>query len=77
MFCRKCGNNLEDDWKDDKSYTKKALAKILEKDYVNVREKYKRQAEAVETYMEKLKAAEEDKEQNLDVSAFIWENLSI
>ncbi len=62
-------HNLEDDWKDDKSYTKKALAKILEKDYVNVREKYKRQAEAVETYMEKLKAAEEDKEQNLDVTA--------
>ena len=62
-------HNLEDDWKDDKSYTKKALAKILEKDYVNVREKYKRQAEAVETYMEKLKAAEEDKEQDLDVTA--------
>lgn len=62
-------HNLEDDWKDDKSYTKKALAKILEKDYMIVREKYVRQAEAVETYMEKLKAAEEDMEQNLDVTA--------
>lgn len=62
-------HNLEDDWKDDKSYTKKALAKMLEKDYERVREKYKRQAEAVESYMEKLQAAEADREQNLDVTA--------
>lgn len=62
-------HNLEDDWKDDKSYTKKALAKMLEKDYERVREKYKRQAEAVEAYMEKLQAAEADREQNLDVTA--------
>lgn len=62
-------HNLEDDWKDDKSYTKKALAKMLEKDYERVKEKYKRQAMAVEAYMEKLRAAEEDREQNLDVTA--------
>lgn len=61
--------NLEDDWKDDKSYTKKALAKMLEKDYERVREKYGRQAKAVESYMEKLQAAEADREQNLDVTA--------
>ncbi|MCM1256916.1 MAG: DUF5685 family protein [Roseburia sp.] len=62
-------HNLQDDWKDDKSYTKKALAKMLEKDYGRVREKYERQAKAVETYMQKLQAAEEDREQNLDVTA--------
>lgn len=60
-------HNLEDDWKDERAYTKKAMAKILRKDYERIREKYGRQVQAVENYMEKLSAAEENREENLDV----------
>lgn len=62
-------HNLQDDWKDDRSYTKKALAKIIRKDYERISDKYKRQAEAVESYMEKLMLAEQEREENLDVIA--------
>lgn len=35
-------HNLIDDWKDEKAYTKKAFAKMLDKDYARVIEKYPR-----------------------------------
>lgn len=62
-------HNLEDDWKDEHAYTKKAFAKMLQKDYQRIRKKYGRQVKAVEDYMEKLALAEERQEENLDVIA--------
>lgn len=62
-------HNLEDDWRDDRAYTKKAFAKMLRNDYERIRKKYERQVKAVEMYMEKLEAAEEEEEKNLDVIA--------
>ena len=61
--------NLIDDWKDDKSYPKKAFAKILEKDYKRVLDKYPRQVKAIESYMEKTQEAEKRGESNLDLVA--------
>lgn len=61
--------NFEDDWKDERNYTKKAFAKLLNKDYQRIMEKYPRQVKAVETYMEQLDLAEKNKETNLDVIA--------
>ena len=61
--------NLEDDWKDERAYTKKAFAKMLTKDYERIKQKYGRQVQAVETYMEKLAAAEKAGEENIDVIA--------
>lgn len=61
--------NLIDDWKDDKSYPKKAFAKILEKDYKRVLDKYPRQVKAIENYMEKTQQTEERGETNLDLVA--------
>lgn len=62
-------HNLEDDWKDERAYTKKAFAKMLTKDYERIKQKYGRQVQAVETYMEKLAAAEKAQEENIDVIA--------
>ncbi len=62
-------HNLEDDWKDDKAYTKKAFAKMLQKDYKRIRSKYPRQVAAVEKYMKDLAAAEAAGEENIDVIA--------
>ncbi len=62
-------HNFEDDWKDDKAYTKKAFAKMLQKDYDRIRLKYPRQVRAVEDYMKKLAEAEEAKEENIDAIA--------
>ena len=61
--------NLIDDWKDDKSYPKKAFAKMLEKDYKRVLNKYPRQVKAIESYMEKTQEAEKRGESNLDLVA--------
>lgn len=60
-------HNLEDDWRDDKAYTKKALAKMLFKDYEQIRVKYPRQVAAVEKYIRELAVAEAAGEENLDV----------
>lgn len=60
-------HNLVDDWKDDHSYAKKALVKILDKDYARVVEKYPRQVAALENYMRKTEEVERRGEQNLDV----------
>lgn len=62
-------HNLEDDWKDDKAYAKKTFAKMILKDYERIKQKYPRQAAAVEKYMQELAAAEESGEANIDVIA--------
>lgn len=43
-------HNLIDDWKDDRAYTKKAFAKMLNKDYTRIMSKYPRQVGAIEEY---------------------------
>ena len=60
-------HNLIDDWKDDHSYAKKALAKILDKDYARIVEKYPRQVKALEYYLEQTEKLERQKESNLDL----------
>ena len=70
-------HNLMDDYRDDRSQTKRILASILEKDCERIRKVYPRQVKAVEDYMEKLAAAQEKKERNLDiVSGYTGEMLS-
>lgn len=62
-------HNLIDDWKDDKAYSKKALAKMLDKDYERIKEKYPRQVAAIEEYMRKTEEVERRGETNLDAVA--------
>ncbi len=62
-------HNLIDDWKDDKSYSKKAFAKMLDKDYARIVQNYPRQAVAIEEYMKKTEDAEGRGEKNLDAVA--------
>lgn len=61
--------NLIDDWKDDKAYTKKALAKMLDKDYNRITAKYPRQVKAIEEYIRRTEEAEKNQEKNLDAVA--------
>lgn len=69
-------HNLEDDWKDDHSFTKHTIAVFLQKDYEKVAKLYPRQVKAVESYMEKQALAEQRREQNLDtISALTGEML--
>lgn len=62
-------HNLIDDWKDDKAYTKKAFAKMLDKDYARIMEKYPRQVKAIEEYMQRTEEVERNREMNLDAVA--------
>lgn len=62
-------HNLEDDWKDDKAYAKKTFARMIQKDYERIKQKYPRQAAAVEKYMQDLAKAEASGEANIDVIA--------
>jgi len=62
-------HNLIDDWNDDRSYTKKAFAKMLDKDYTRIVSKYPRQVRALEEFMRKTAEAEKNKETNLDLVA--------
>lgn len=62
-------HNLIDDWKDDKAYTKRALAKMLDGDYARIMEKYPRQVRAVEEFMRRTGEAERNRETNLDAVA--------
>lgn len=62
-------HNLEDDWRDDKAYVKHTISQVIKKDYKRIVEKYPRQAEALERYMERLQACEQNKEYNLDLIA--------
>lgn len=59
--------NFEDDWKDNRSYSRKAFARMLGKDYNRIMTKYPRQVQAVETYIEELGRAEDAGETNIDV----------
>ena len=59
-------HNMEDDWRDGRAFTKKAFARAFSKDYGRIRERYPRQAAAVESYMQQLMAAEEAQEANID-----------
>lgn len=61
--------NMLDDWKDEKAYTKRAFAKMLDKDYQRILQKYPRQVKAIEVFMEKQEQAEQNKEENLDLVA--------
>lgn len=61
--------NLVDDWKDENSYSKKAFAKFMEGDYTRIMQKYPRQVQAVETYMQRMEEIEKNHEANLDVAA--------
>lgn len=60
-------HNLRDDYEDEGSHIKQALAKALEKDYKRASIRYPKQAQAVEDYMRKLAEAEKCKETNLDI----------
>ncbi len=62
-------HNLIDDWKDDRNYAKKKIADMIKSDYEAAVKRNPRQAEAVETYMEKLAAYEESQERNIDLVA--------
>lgn len=62
-------HNLIDDWKDDRAYVKKALAKMLDKDYIRITEKYPRQVKALEEFMRKTAEVENGNETNLDAVA--------
>lgn len=62
-------HNLIDDWKDDKSYPKMAFAKMLDKDYARIMQKYPRQVAAVEEYMRRTAEVEKQNETNLDIVA--------
>ena len=62
-------HNLIDDWKDEKAYTKKALARMLDKDYARVMEKYPRQVRALEEFMHRTEESEKNGETNLDAAA--------
>lgn len=62
-------HNLIDDWKDEKSYPKMAFAKMLDKDYSRIMQKYPRQVAAIEEYMRRTEEVERQNETNLDVVA--------
>lgn len=51
--------------KDERAYTKKAFAKMLTKDYERIKQKYGRQVQAVETYMEKLAASRKSRKKKI------------
>ena len=52
--------NLLDDWEDEKKPVPLILASALKKDVKRLKEKYPRQARAIETYLQKLKACEQE-----------------
>lgn len=62
-------HNLVDDWKDEKNYTKLAFAKMLDKDYCRIKDKYPRQVRAIEEFMRRTEKLEKEHETNLDVVA--------
>ena len=64
-------HNLEDDWRDDRAYAKRAISQIIRKDYLKIVREYPRQAEALEKYMHRLIELEQTKETNLDLVAGI------
>ena len=75
-------HNLMDDFEDTGNRSKWVLAKALKGPYRKVAEKYPRQAEAIEHFMEETKEAQQRGERNLDIvsgytgemlgSLFLW-----
>lgn len=55
-----------DDWRDEKSRTKRVLAAALYRDYRRLRDKYPRQARTLELCVRQLSRAEEKKSRDLD-----------
>ena len=71
-------HSLLDDYRDDGSKVKNAMAKALQKDYNRISLQYPRQIKAIEEYIEKLSAAEKAGETNVDlVSGYTGEVLSV
>ena len=69
--------SMEDGWTDNRSLTKKSMAKMFSKDYERIKQEYPRQAKAVEDYIRKLSVAEMGNEKNLDaVSGLTGEMLA-
>lgn len=74
--------NFEDDWNDNRAYTKKAMAQMFKKDYERIRRQYPRQERAIAEYLSRLEQAEKCQERNVDAVAgltgemlgelFIW-----
>ncbi len=62
-------NNLKDDWRDDKKLYSAVNMTALMRKYKRVSEKYKRQSEAVESYMKQLKECEQAGDMNIDLAA--------
>lgn len=62
-------HNLMDDWKDEKKHSRVYLANMICDSYQNFANQYPRQAEAIETYMERLAEYERNKESNIDLVA--------
>lgn len=58
--------NLLDDWEDEKKPVPLILASALKKDVKRLKERYPRQASAIETYLQKLKACEQEASTDLD-----------
>ena len=61
--------NLLDDWEDEKKPVPLILASALKKDVKRLKERYPRQARAIETYLQKLKACEQEASTDLDRAA--------
>lgn len=61
--------NFEDDWNDNRSHTKKALAQVFKKDYDRIQKQYPRQEQAISEYLRKLGQAEKQCERNVDAVA--------
>lgn len=62
-------HNLIDDWNDDRAYTKRTMAGIIQKDYERFAQRYPRQMRAVYEYLEQLDAYEKAGETNIDLVA--------
>ncbi len=62
-------HNLVDDWKDDRSVSKKTFADMIQKDYKQAAEKFPRQIAAIETYIRRQSELEQKNETNIDVVA--------
>lgn len=58
-----------DDWIDEKKITKYTIAKVLEKAYQKIAEKYPRQQKAVLEYVNQLEKWEKDRKEDLDQAA--------
>lgn len=62
-------HNLMDDWKDEKKHSKVYLANMIGKSYLSFANKYPRQADAIEHYMQSMEEYEKRNETNIDLVA--------